>query len=73
MACLKRTIHSPGRGSQRSHAGCHDRMTYGSARPIAVAVKARNRMPSDCVNANPIAGPRNGAVHGVARTVARTP
>src|SRR5438046_9443937 len=41
--------------------------------PAAMAMNIANMIVADCENAKPSAVPRNGAVHGVANTVANTP
>ena len=41
--------------------------------PAAMAMNIARIITGDCVNAKPRAVPRNGAVHGVASTVAKTP
>ena len=41
--------------------------------PAAIAANIASMIPADCVNAKPSAVPRNGAVHGVASTVAKIP
>ncbi len=63
----------PGCGNSRVHAGLNDSSRYGAANPNASAVKIANVTPADCASANPIAAPINGAVHGVATTIASTP
>ncbi len=73
VSCFSVSIHAPGRGSNRVHAGCSVSSTYGNASPIASAVNTANVTPAGCASANPIAAPISGAVHGVATTVASTP
>ncbi len=41
--------------------------------PAAMAMNTEKMMGGGCTNANPSAGPRNGAVHGVASRVANMP
>ena len=41
--------------------------------PAATATNIDSMIADDCENAKPSAVPRNGAVHGVASTVANTP
>src|ERR1041385_4246384 len=73
MPILKRSIHGPGFGSFFSHAGNQQRTTYGAARPRPTVKKTARMIGVEDANANPSAAPRNGAVQGVARIVARTP
>ena len=48
-------------------------MRIGSAIPKPNEINTNIAISHDCVKANPIAGPINGAVHGVATVVAKTP
>ncbi len=73
MNCFTCSIHAPGFGRSRSHAGCALTARYGALIPAAIARNINRIMGPDCVKANPSAAPRNGAVQGVARTVAKTP
>src|ERR1700736_5370023 len=73
MNCFTRSIHGPGFGKKRSQAGCALSKKYGALIPAATATNIDKMTADDCVNANPIAVPRNGAVHGVANAVAKTP
>src|ERR1700704_697349 len=73
MNCFTRSIHGPGFGRNRSHAGCALSKKYGALIPAAMATNIARMTGADCVNAKPSAVPRNGAVHGVAKTVANTP
>ena len=73
IATLNRSIHGPGLGRKRSHLGFQLNTTYGNARPSATVTKTSRITAAVCVKAKPSAGARNGAVHGVASTVASTP
>src|SRR3954470_5360204 len=73
MPILNRSIHGPGLGSLFSQAGNQQRITYGAANPSATFKKTARMIGVLDANAKPSAMPRNGAVQGVARTVARTP
>src|ERR1700730_17584433 len=73
MNCFTRSIHGPGLGKNRNQAGCAASRKYGALIPAAIATNMARIMAADCVKANPSAVPKNGAVHGVARTVAKTP
>src|ERR1700730_5512434 len=73
MNCFTRSIHGPGFGRKRSQAACALSKKYGTLIPAATATNIDKMTADDCVNANPIAVPRNGAVHGVANAVAKTP
>src|SRR6185503_15513369 len=73
MNCFKCTIQGPGLGKKRSHPGCALKSRYGALIPAAMAMNIARMITADCVNAKPRAVPRNGAVHGVASTVANTP
>ena len=73
VSCLKISIHAPGRGRMRVHAGWKLRRRYGAASPRASAVKTAKVMAAGCARAKPMAAPMSGAVQGVATTVARTP
>src|SRR5207249_2321593 len=46
---------------------------YGALIPAAMATNIDSMIAGDCENAKPSAVPRNGALHGVASTVANTP
>src|SRR4029434_3184734 len=63
----------PGLGKKRNHAGCTLKSRYGALIPAAMAMNIARMIAADCVNAKPSAVPRNGAVHGGARTAANTP
>src|SRR5205807_7944656 len=67
------TIHGPGCGRNRSQADCALSRKYDALIPAAIATNIDKITAGDCENAKPSAVPRNGAVHGVARTVANTP
>src|SRR4029450_7933247 len=67
------SLQGPGLGKKRSHAGCALKSKYGALIPAAMAMNIARMIAGDCVNAKPSAVPRNGAVHGVASTVANTP
>ena len=73
MSCFTRSIQSPGLGRSRSHPGWAESKRYGELIPAAIATNITKIIQPGCVNAKPRAVPRNGAVHGVARTVAKTP
>src|SRR4051794_12744625 len=73
MSCFTRTVHGPGLGKSRSHAGCAESRKYGDDIPAAIAKNMSRIVQPDWVKANPSAVPKNGAVQGVARTVAKTP
>jgi hypothetical protein len=73
MNCFTCTIQGPGLGKNRNHAGCALKSRYGALIPAAMAMNIARMITADCVNAKPSAVPRNGAVHGVASTVANTP
>ena len=73
MNCFTCTIQGPGLGRNRSQAGCALKSRYGALIPAAMAMNIARMIAADCVNAKPSAVPRNGAVHGVASTVANTP
>ena len=71
--CLKPSIHGPGLGIKRKSAGAKEKTRYGNDLPSPKKVKMRIAVPKDWVIANPKAVPINGAVHGDATTVAKTP
>ncbi len=73
MNCFTCAIHGPGFGKNRNQAGCAQSSKYGALIPAAIATNIDNMMAADCVKAKPSAVPKNGAVHGVASTVAKTP
>ena len=73
IACFTRTIHIPGFGMKRSHAGRAASTKYGALIPAAMAANMAKIIGGVCANAKPSAGPRNGAVHGVAMRVAKAP
>src|SRR6202140_648146 len=73
MSCFTRSIQSPGFGRSRSQAGWAESKRYGELIPAAIATNITRIIQPDCVKAKPSAVPRNGAVHGVASTVAKTP
>src|SRR5215472_14842081 len=73
MNCFTCTIQGPGLGKKRSHAGCALKSTYGALIPAATATNIARMIAADCAKAKPSAVPRNGAVQGVASTVANTP
>src|SRR5437867_12111480 len=73
MNCFTCSIHGPGVGSNRSQAGCALKSKYGALMPAAIATNIDKMIAGDCENAKPSAVPRNGAVQGVASTVANTP
>jgi hypothetical protein len=73
MSCFTRTIHGPGLGKNLSQAGCALKKKYGALIPRAIAPNINRITVADWVKAKPSAVPRNGAVQGVASTVANTP
>src|SRR5215813_15321741 len=73
MNCFTWTIQGPGFGRNRNQAGCALKSRYGALMPAAIAINIARITSDDCENAKPNAVPRNGAVHGVASTVANTP
>src|SRR5207247_1108965 len=73
IAILNFSIHTPGFGRNFSQSGRQLNTTYGAASPKATANNVRTMTADGCVNANPSATPRNGAVQGVASKVASTP
>src|SRR5262249_35307799 len=73
MNCFTCSIQGPGLGRNRSHAGCALNSRYGARMPAATAMNIDKMIAGAWVNAKPSAVPRNGAVQGVASTVANTP
>ena len=73
MAILNFSIHAPGLGKNFSHAGFQLNTTYGAANPTPTARKISTMNGALWANAKPSAMLKNGAVQGVARTVASTP
>src|SRR6266496_6738205 len=73
MNCFTCNIQGPGFGRNRSQAGWALKSRYGALIPAAIATNIARIIAGDCEKAKPSAVPRNGAVHGVARTVANTP
>ena len=73
IAILNFSIHAPGLGRNFSHAGFQLNKIYGDASPMPTVRKIKTMMDVLCKKAKPSAAPKNGAVQGVARTVARTP
>ncbi len=73
MAILNFSIHAPGFGRNFSHAGFQLNTTYGAASPRPTARKISTMNAALWANAKPSAMLKNGAVQGVARTVASTP
>src|ERR1044072_909740 len=71
--CFTRTIQAPGFGSRRIHAGCAESNRYGEDIPAAIATNMSRIVQPEWVKAKPSAVPKNGAVQGVAKTVAKTP
>ena len=47
MNCFTCTIHGPGFGKKRSHAGCAQRSKYGALIPAAIAKKIDNMIAGD--------------------------
>src|SRR5581483_5525651 len=70
---LNFSIQAPGFGRNFNHAGWQLRITYGNARPSPTTANISRINGGGCAKANPSAAPRNGAVQGVASTVASTP
>lgn len=70
---LNVVIHGPGFGNIFWVCGTKHNKRYGNANPNPNIAKMINDMNAFCVNANPIAVAMNGAVHGVATTMAKTP
>ena len=60
-------------GRNFSQSGRQLNRAYGAASPKPTASNVRRMTADGCVNANPSATPRNGAVQGVASNVASTP
>ena len=73
MPILKRSIHAPGLGRNFNHLGFQLSSKYGEARPSAMTMKNSTIMCAGCAKAKPSDAPKNGAVQGVASTVASTP
>src|SRR5438132_1689730 len=73
MNCLKVSIHAPGRGRTFTACGKIESSRYGVESPTAITVKIANDSVVDTASAAPSAGARNGALQGVATTVASTP
>src|SRR5215468_1700277 len=73
MNCLNVSIHAPGRGSTFTAPGKIESSKYGAESPTAMAVKIAKDSTVESASAAPSAGARNGALHGVATTVASTP
>src|SRR5690606_26685965 len=73
IACLKVSIQRPGLGSSAASRGTNESVRYGSAIPTASALNTGRATTAGCVSAKPRAAPMNGAVQGVATTVASTP
>jgi hypothetical protein len=71
--CRKVSIHAPGFGKRRSHRGKSESSSTGSAMPTPSAANTASANPADWDTVKPTAAPMNGAVHGVATTVASTP
>ncbi len=73
MNCFSDSIHAPGFGTHASDRGKIVSNKYGVAIPSARNVKISSDTYAGCCAANPSADPMNGAVHGVAATVASAP
>ena len=71
--CFSRSIHLPGCGRNLINIGNTKSIMYGRAKPIPINknIKVISKIPLD--NENPIAVPRKGAEHGVAKRVANAP
>mmetsp|Transcript_23223 Transcript_23223/g.54973 ORF Transcript_23223/g.54973 Transcript_23223/m.54973 type:complete len:221 (+) Transcript_23223:2387-3049(+) len=72
-ACLKVSIHAPGRGSQRWAAGQNASTRKGRARPRPSARNTASITAAGWASAKARAAPMKGAVQGVATTAASTP
>ena len=70
---MKTPIQDPGRGSNRAMAGTRLASASGAANPTPSAIKIANASGAGAISAKPSAAPMNGAVQGVATTVANTP
>src|SRR5580700_7769356 len=73
MTCLKVSIQRPGRGNALTACGNIDSSKYGADKPRPIAVNTRKDCGVGRTSAAPNAGARNGALQGVATTVANTP
>ena len=73
IAILNFSIQAPGRGKNLARFGRKLNSTYGAASPTPIMRNIRATTGADCAKAKPSATPRNGAVQGVAKAVARTP
>src|SRR5580698_3795640 len=73
MTCLKVSIQRPGRGNTLMACGNIDNSRYGADKPRPIAVNTRKDCSVGRTSAAPNAGARNGALQGVATTVASTP
>src|ERR1700677_2489041 len=73
MNCFTASIHAPGFGTNRNAPGKTVSSKYGEAIPSARKVKISRSTNGGCPAANPSDDPMNGAVHGVAASVASAP
>ena len=73
MACFSVSIHAPGLGKRLIHFGKIDSIKYGADKPIAMQVKTVIDESHGIAKAAPTATPKNGAIQGVATTVAKKP
>ena len=70
---LKVSIHFPGLGKNETICGNIKKIRYGSAKPTETLKKITKIRLLDASIENPTAVPKNGALQGVARSVAKTP
>src|SRR5262249_3221640 len=70
---LNTSIQVPGFGKNRIHPGREAKIRYGAAIPVPNAAKTSKLSTGGMVKLAAIAALMNGAVHGVARTQAKTP
>ena len=70
---MRVSIQAPGRGSARRAGGHRVSTRKGSGEAEAEAAKTASATPALWVSAKPTAEPMNGAVQGVATSVASTP
>jgi len=66
-------IHSPGFGIALTILGNKIHTRYGIAKPIDIEKKILKIITGEPNIENPMAVPRNGALHGVAKSVEKTP
>ena len=70
---LKFSIHFPGLGKIDTREGLTLEMIQGKANPNEINIKIKIMFWQEEVIEKPIAVPRNGALHGVAIKVEKTP